>query len=378
MPISAKIFNLEIAYRAHRALAANRKRRKSAISGPTDLFLCIVDHHEPQVGQPSRGIALSRVEDWLHRWPKIADRHCDSDGKSPRHSFFYPWDEYEDREFARLSELCAAGYGEMELHLHHRDDTSETLRQKLDAAIAAYTAHGALSRWDNGRPAFGFIHGNWALDNSRHDAGRNYCGVNDELRVLAQAGCYADFTFPAWQHTAQPRQTNSLFFATDDPLQPKSYDTGAAMQAGGPQSGDLPIIQGPLVPYLRSAGQGFRPAMDDGDLAWYRRYCPARLDRWVQAGIHVLGRPDRIFIKLHTHGAADKNRAVLLGEDFDALFSDAESRYNDGTYWRLHYVTAREMFNVALATQQSENLDIAASRDYLLKAPGGRLVKAPF
>src|SRR5439155_17963245 len=106
---------------------------------------------------------------------------------------------------------------EIELHLHHHDDTDATLRALLREALHTYRQHGALSAWPDGRLAFGFIHGNWALDNSRHDHGRNYCGVNNELTVLMEEGCYADFTFPAWQHTAQPRQTNSLYYAVDDP-----------------------------------------------------------------------------------------------------------------------------------------------------------------
>ncbi len=378
MAISAKLFNIEMAWRAWQAIRANRARRDLAgRGGPTDVLLCIVDHYEPQVGQPTREVAQARVLDWTERYPKISDAHRDADGRQPRHSFFYPWDEYDAWELERLAELCGAGYGEIELHLHHRDDTEATLRPKFRDAIKTYAAAGALSRWPDGRPAFAFIHGNWALDNSRTDGGRNYCGVNNEIQILREEGCYADFTFPAWGHAAQPRQVNALYHATDDPNLPKSYDTGIAMRAGTKASGDLPMIQGPLVPHLKRSGKFPRPAIDDGDLASYRRYAPARLDRWIGAAIHVEGRPDRIFIKLHTHGAADFNRAALLGEDLAALFTDAEARYNDGVNYRLHYVTAREMFNVALATQEAGGLDIATARDYLLKPPPMQTPSSP-
>ncbi|MGC4043517.1 MAG: hypothetical protein QM758_06900 [Armatimonas sp.] len=115
---------------------------------------------------------------------------------------------------------------------------------------------------------------------------------------------------------------------------------------------------------------GPRPAMDDGDLASYRRYSPERLDRWVRTGIQVAGRPDRVFIKLHTHGAADANREALLGKDLEAMFSDAEARYNDGKRYRLHYVTAREMFNIVKATESAPELSVAEARNYVLKRPG--------
>ena len=52
----------------------------------------------------------------------------------------------------------------------------------------------------------------------------------------------------------------------------------------------------------------------------------------------------------------------------DALFTDAEARYNDGKRYRLHYLTAREMFNVVKATEAGI-ADIETSRDWLLPPP---------
>lgn len=368
MSLANTLFRFEIAARAAQDGKANRRRRALPPNKPTDLFLCLVDHFEPQIGRPTQAVARARMDDWMRRYPPLARRHRDAEGRVPTHGFFYPWDEYEAWEFARLTELCAAGYGEIELHLHHRDDTAATLSAKLDEAISVYHAQGAFPLNAAGKPAFAFIHGNWALDNSRQDGGRNYCGVNNEMEILKQRGCYADFTFPAWSQTAQPRQTNAIYYATDDP-RPKSYDRGVPARAGAAGQGDLLLIQGPLVPYRASRGGIPRLAVDDGDLASYRRYRPERLDRWVQAGIHVQGRPDCLFVKLHTHGAADQNREALLGSDLEALFTDAETRYNDGTRYRLHYVTAREMYNIVKALETGEELAPEAMRNWVLKPP---------
>ena len=110
--------------------------------------------------------------------------------------------------------------------------------------------------------------------------------------------------------------------------------------------------------------------MDDGDLAASpgRRYAPERLDRWVSAGVHVRGCAQRTFVKLHCHLAPDNNRQAWLHEDLDRLFSDAEARYNDGNRFRLHYVTAREMFNVVRATEEGIQ-DISRSLDWVLPPP---------
>ena len=317
--------------------------------------------------------------DWIERYPEIARRHRDADGRPPAHTFCYPWDEYDDWEFSQLVDLCAGGWGEVELQLHHRDDTSDSLRAKLRDAVSTYRGFGALTSWPDSRPAFGFVHGNWALDNSRIENGVNFCGVNDELTVLQEEGCYADFTFPAWQCDAQPPQTNDIYYAIDDPLRPRSCDHGRTVTSGRPGSEGLLIVQGPLVPFVRRTKRGPRLGVDDGDLAGsiYRRYEPLRFDLWVRAGIHVAGRPDRIFIKLHCHGAADANREPLLETDLDALFSDAEARYNDGARYRMHYVTAREMFNVIKATEAGTDGEIAELRDYALPKPKHAGQKAP-
>lgn len=362
----AAIYNLEICARA--ALQAKRNRRlRRNFHGTTEIFLCLVDHFEPSVGQASREVARERMKQWRTVYPQIAARHRDADGRPPAHGFFYPWDEFDAWELEQIGEICRLGYGELDLHLHHKDDTAETVRQKFREAVCTYDAAGLLPHWKDGKPAWGFIHGNWALDNSRHEHGQNFCGVNNELEILRQEGCYADFTFPAWQHFAQPRQVNSLYYAADTP-QPKSYDTGREIQAGKEASGDLMIVQGPLIPFLApKPGGGKRLAVDDGDIAHYRRYAPARLDRWVDTALHVVGRPDRLFIKLHSHGAADENRAAMLDHDLDALFSDAEARYNDGTRFRLHYVSAREMFNVLKATEANADIPISEARDFLIR-----------
>ncbi len=366
------LFNLEMILRARASGASNRRSLPNP-EGGVDILLCVVDHFEPSVGGRNRALACERMADWLQRYPQIAQRHRDADGRMPAHGFFYPWDEYDAGEMEGLQTLVRGGFGEVDLHLHHQDDTASTLTEKLNAALKEYGRFGVLPEWKDGtrrgKPAFGFIHGNWALDNSRQDGGRNYCGVNNEIEILRDLGCYADFTFPAWGHSAQPRLTNCIYYATDDPLQPKSHERGVLARAGVEGRGDLLLIQGAFAPFWkRKKGLPF-PAVDDSDLAHYRRFHPSRLDRWVKTAVHVAGRPDRIFIKLHTHGAEDKNRAALLGQDFDALFSDAEARYNDGKRYRLHHVTAREMFNLVKAAETAPHLSVNAARDYVLAPP---------
>lgn len=368
-------FLAEITWRAAYAAASNRRHTlAAAAAGPVDVCLFIVDHFEPAVGQADRATARRRLEEWIDRYPVISSRHRDSGGRHPSHGYFYPWDEFDREQFDLLAAHCREGWGEIEIQLHHSGDTAETLGQKLRECLACYSAGGMLTRWPDGSPAFGFVHGNWALDNSRRDGGCDYCGVDNELDVLLAAGCYADFTFPAWKHTAQPREVNRIFRAVDDAARPKSYDRGEWVRAGNaPKPSSLLLVPGPLVPFRRGPGL----AMDDAEIAASHRFSPDRLRRWVSAGIHVAGRPDCLFIKLHTHGLQDANRRVLLDADLDALFSAAGEMLNDGERFRLHYVNAREACNIVRALEAGESAPIASLRNYLFRPPGESAPAAP-
>jgi hypothetical protein len=346
--------------------------RSPRAGGTRHLIFCFVDHYEPHVGRVDDATARRRLDAWLEQYPRIADRHGDSHGRPPTHSYFYPYDEMEPGELRNLAEHCADGYGELEIHLHHQDDIGETLRLKLRAAIDTWREVGALGTWpDSERPAWGFIHGNWALDNSRREGGRNFCGVNNELAVLAEEGCYADFTFPALFHMAQPRQANSIYYATDDPKRPKSHDRGEPVRVGGQPSGDLMIVQGPLC-LCRRPGR-LLPRPEDGDITGANPAIPERVDAWVRTGIHVEDRPEWVFVKVHTHGLADGSRDALLGSGFDTLFADLEARYNDGRHWRLHYVTARELYNIIKAAEAGRTGDPSDYRDFAIAPPRARV-----
>ena len=144
-----------------------------------------------------------------------------------------------------------------------------------------------------------------------------------------------------------PRLINRLYYATDDPLRPKSYDTGTQMRLGAPAVGDLLIFEGPSVVRWR----GVRPTYDHGDVTMRDRPTPERVDGWIRAGIHVQGRPEWVFVKVFTHGAVARDHEAVLGAWRDALHDDLERRYNDGTAHVLHYVTAREAYNIAKAAE---------------------------
>jgi hypothetical protein len=60
---------------------------------------------------------------------------------------------------------------------------------------------------------------------------------------------------------------------------------------------------------------------------------------------------------------------ILLGKAVDDMYSYLEQNYNDGSRYVLHYVTAREMFNIVKAAEAGHSGNPNDYRDYLLQPP---------
>ncbi|MBI4355952.1 MAG: hypothetical protein HY597_05870 [Candidatus Omnitrophica bacterium] len=340
-------------------------RATATPAGPIHVMFTFADHFEPH--------EQATMDRWLQDYPTVARRHRDADGRHPQHTWFWYFghsDEAESRRFLRsLAQLTYAGFGEVELHLHHRGDNEQTFLDKMARMLRLSQEAGAMITAEpRPRTAFGFIHGLWALDNSRHGEA---CGVNNELILLKRLGCYADFTHPSWG-PMHPRMVNRLYYATDDPQRPKSYDTGTVLRVGKPAAGDLLIFEGPSV----VRWQGWRPVYDHGDVTMVDLATPERIDAWIRTGIHVPGRPAWLFVKVFTHGAVARDHDAVLGAWADRLFAYLEEHYNDGRRYVLHYVTAREAYNIAKAAEAGQTGDPNGYRDFLVPPYVNRFLTA--
>ncbi len=346
-----------------------RRRSPEKVAGPVHVMFCFVDHFEPMWKGADLATQRARVDRWCHDYRALAARHSDADGRPPQHTFFYPEEEYAEEHLDKLAALCADGYGEIEVHLHHDNDTEANFRQSITRFCRIlHERHGALSRAaGDDRLRFGFIHGNWCLDNSRADG--RWCGIDNELVLLRELGCYADFTLPSAPSETQTSTINSIYYATDDPHAPKSHDRGVPVRVGGEASGDLMIVQGPLGLNWRERRRGLLPRIENADVRAGCPPTPARVDAWVRTAVHVQGRPDWIFVKIHTHGTQEGDMDTLLGSATDAMHAHLERNYNDGERHVLHYVTAREVYNIIKAAEAGEQGNPNAYRDYVLPRP---------
>lgn len=342
-----------------------RRARAPRVEGPRHLLFALCDHYEPLWGDASAGVGEARVRAWRQGYPRVVEGFRDADGRAPRHSFFFPGEQYAPEYLDSLAELTAEGYGEVELHLHHDGDTSATVREKIEDSLQAFAAHGHFSRDPDGRVRYAFIHGDWALANARK-SGRN-CGVDDELEVLFDTGCYADFTFPSAPDSCQPNVVNLVFWPMGDLSQRRPYDHFEGARVGVFRDDRVLMFCGPLAPARRPGRLAVR--IESGALTGVDPPSPARIRSWVSQNIHIAGRPEWVFVKVYTHGAPEETADSLLGEGGRALHSELTGRYNDGRDWVLHYVTAREMYNVARAALDGRTGDPCQYRDYVLAPP---------
>ncbi len=321
------------------------------------VLFALVDHYEPGTGAVTKEVEKSRVEELLEKYPKLADKHLDSDGRKPRRTWFFPPHYHRFGNLNRLVTLCSEGYGEIELHLHHgkhKPDTAKNLEDTIRKTISEYSEFGIFGE-ENGEKKYAFIHGDWALDNSRNG---KFCGVNNEIDVLRNTGCFADFTHPSIVES-NPKQINSIYYAVGRPGQSKSYARGKQVRAGVHGEG-LMIIQGPLHPlFIRNNIFSLR-IMGDG-IYGDPRTTSQRIDKWVDTSIHVAGKRNFIFVKTHTHGATDAEH--VLGSEIEYILEYLENKYSDNRQFRLHYVTAREMYNIIKAIEFEAH--IADPFDYI-------------
>lgn len=340
--------------------------------GSVHLILSVADHFEPSSlagnfsGYAPADVQRRRVEHWCAAYPKAFDRFRDSEGRPFIHTYFYPAEQYDRALVQQVAELCHSGWGEIEIHLHHgvtEPATADSTRQQIVTFRDALAHdHGCLSYVPGDcEPKYAFVHGNFALANS---AGGFACGVNNEMEVLAETGCYVDMTYPASAfHPAQISKLNSMYECFL-PLGTRApHRRGRELRTGRAIS-TLPfIVQGPWALDFDGQARNGLGRIEDGALTAANPPSLRRLRLWKSAAIGVAGRPDWLFIKLDAHGMYPGDTEILLGEATQRFLAE----FIVGAPGRneiLHFVSAREMANIAFAACDGRDGNPGDYRDY--------------
>lgn len=337
------------------------------------IIFTIADHFEP-AWSPNGVLGISDQLRRLKEYHAIAritgDTTRDSDGTKFRHTNFYPAEQYDENILDIMSEMQSEGLGEVEIHLHHgveSPDTAKNLRSTLiDFRDTLAERHRCLSRLDGaGDPMYAFVHGNLALANS---CGGRFCGVDNEMEILRDTGCYADMTLPSAPDQSQVAKINSIYEFGGPIDRAVPHRTGRGVSVNGIQP-SLPLIfTGPLVFNWTRTIKGIPvPRIEDGALAANQPADIARLNRWISANVTVAGRTDWIFVKLYCHGFFDHDMATSIGEGARRFFGEISEHGAGKGNFDVHFASAREAFNMVSAAIDGKKGRPGEYRDYRLR-----------
>lgn len=341
------------------------------------VVITIANHFEP-AWKPGGELDLDTQRRRLADYHKLAretgEAVLDADGTKFRHTNFYPGEQYDKDLLDEMAEMQREGLGDVEIHLHHgvdKPDTSENLRAALtEFRDRLAEDHKCLSRLDGqGMPMYAFVHGNLALANS---SGGRCCGVDEEMQILHDTGCYADMTLPSAPEQSQVAMINRIYECGLPLDQAVPHARGKNVEVNGKHP-LLPLIfTGPLVFNWTRRIKGLPvPRIEDGALVHNQPMDIARFNRWKSANVRVKGRPDWIFIKLYCHGFFDHDQSASIGEDARRFFSEIIEHGEKSGKYSVHFATAREAFNMVLAAIDGKHGDPNQYRDYRLKAVMG-------
>ncbi len=352
---------------------------RSAPRGRVHLIIALADHFEPSF-LPENGRAHAplleqerRVEAWCKEYPRAVDSWRDQEGRPFAHTYFFPAEQYDRGLLDQLAAHCHAGWGEIEIHLHHgmdAPDAAENTRRQLEQFRDALVRdHGSLCFMEgSSQPRYAFVHGNFTLANSA----RGYaCGVDNEMELLADTGCYVDLTLPAAAfHPAQIAKINSLY-ECGLPLNMRApHRRGRNLRVGSAPR-IFPIqVQGPLMLDFDLQARNRIGRVENAALTGANPPSLRRLLLWKKAAISVEGRPDWLFVKLHCHSMDAAQRESVMGAPMQKFLTELVTGAQERREL-IHFVTAREMVNIILAACDGREGNPGEYRDYRLKLAAG-------
>lgn len=338
------------------------------------IIFTVANHFEPSWGINGfldHKTQLARLKAYREEFRSAAGAVIDTDGNRFCHTNFYPAEQYHPDLLDIMAEMQAEGLGEVEVHLHHEGDepdTEENVRRTLlDFRDTLAERHKCLSRMDGvGDPMYAFVHGNLALANS---CGGRYCGVDNEMEILRDTGCYADMTLPSAPEQSQVPVLNQIYECALPMNKAVPHRRGNRVSTNGKEP-LLPLIfTGPLVFNWTRRFAGLPvPRIDDGALTANQPLDASRFHRWKSANVTVAGRSDWVFVKLYCHGFFDHDQNACIGEDakrfFNGLVEESDKRGDQ----KIHFATAREVFNMAAAAIDGKTGEPGDYRDYRLRS----------
>ncbi|MDG5815214.1 hypothetical protein QA601_08995 [Chitinispirillales bacterium ANBcel5] len=321
-----------------------RKTENGNQKFPLHLYVAICNHYSPFWNGVSQEIAEHRVITWCREYRNFANKHRDSNGKRPVHTIFYDEQQYNAKFLDSFSKLCWEGLADVELLLESGGNSGEQFSRRIeDFRDVLFHHHGLLRKDRFGEIRFGAIHKSTSANKSAITVQDN----TELFSILKSSGCLALFNSPYTHKSSQKEEHNGIYFIPQngyDDLNSKRTLVFAGLDKW--IDNELLYIQGPMALNWRNRVCGLIPRVEDGELGNWAKVTPQRVQLWVKCPVKLQGISNHIFIKLHTFGAVDSNVRYIFGENgYHSLCSELEQKYNDGERYKLHYVSAYQMYS---------------------------------
>ena len=335
-----------------------KKRTIRKTKGLKHILIIWADHFEPI--KNNKNSKQQQISFWRRQYSEVMKKHYDADGKHPQRTWFYST-EQSLALLSPLSKLSFYGLGEIEVQLPSSQTISpDVLHERLELVKREFVKSGVtVTAEQSPKQQFGYIR---SAEETSMPTGEY------EIAALLQSGCFADFN-RIGSLNRQYLDVNRICYADT----PKSQKGTA--RVGQRNREDFLLVQGPLV-LSRKGVNSLKLELEDGELSWKKPPTEKRVDSWVWANIHLEGRPDWFFVKLHTNGAEPENQTADFMKKLDDMFSYLENTYNDGEQFKLHYVTAREAYNIIKAAEDGKENDPGLFRDYIVAPYANTRIKS--
>ena len=295
---------------------AARSRGPAPARGSAAPAVRVLRSLRAAVEEPAtRAWAHERVRAWHEGYPDARGPFRDADGRSPAHTRSSSRARSTGPAYLdALADLARRGFGEVELHLHHDGDTAEKLRRTIADYLGGSRSTDTCRARPAGRMRYAFIHGNWCLANARSDG--RWCGVDDELPLLHRHRLLRRLHLPgrARRVAAADRQPDLLAGGRPGAAARVRARRARARRRGAarshPDDRGAARVRGAAPTGTGCPSRASRTRRSPPTIRRRRRGCGPGCAQ----GIHVDGRPEWVFVKVHTHGAPEAQAASLLGE----------------------------------------------------------------
>ena len=188
--------------------------------------------------------------------------------------------KYKPEYLDPLAKFTQDGIGDVDIHIHHNCEGEEKFLDKMCGFIEVYAKAwlaAAARRQNRVR-----LHSR-QLGAGQLASRQTWCGLNNEITLLRDLGCYADFTMPSGASPTQGRVVNQIYWVNDD-LTSRARMIAGQVRTGQPGQGDL-LITGDGA----AVAQRFVPRLETGEIAWQDFPTPYRISRWLDLAPHQPG-----------------------------------------------------------------------------------------